>query len=188
MKRPTLKRLMPRRPTRPPIELDFARNGLRLNGRGATLLVAGLSAVLFVFADYREVAARSDALELRLASVRGDARPTKVDPAVLRAGADADAALRDLNTPWSPLLRELELASADSKGAVAVLGIEPDREKAEVRITAEARTLPIALTYVERLQRSDALSFPMLESHEVQLKDPERPVRFQIKAGWRTAL
>ena len=185
MNGPMLKRLLPKRSTRPPIDLDFARSGPRLNGRGVMLLIAGLSAVLYVFADYREVAARSDGLELRLAAARGDAKPAKVDPAALRAGADADSALRDLATPWSPLLRELELASADSKGAVAVLGIEPDREKAEVRITAEARTLPIALTYVERLQRSDALSFPMLESHEVQLKDPERPVRFQIKAGWR---
>jgi len=39
---------------------------------------------------------------------------------------------------------------------------------------------------VQRLQVSDALRYPMLESHEVQTRDPEKPVRFQIRAEWRT--
>lgn len=166
------------------IELDFARRRARLTRRGLILLIAGIAAAVVVFVDYRGVSAQSAGLEWRLAALQGGDRPAKTDKAGLRAEQDAAAAIDDLTTPWSSLLRELELASADSNGTVAVLGIEPDRDKHEVRVLAEARTLPIALAYVERLQKSRALSYPMLESHEVQLKDPQHPVRFEIKAGW----
>lgn len=169
------------------IEFDFARSRPRLSLRGIVLLGAGLTAAAFVLSDYHDVAEQSAGLEWRLAKLRGDARPASPDKGALRIEQDAAAALHDLTTPWSVLLRELELASADSKGTVAVLGVEPDRDKGEVRIAAEARTLPIALAYVERLQQSQALRYPMLERHEVQMKDPERPVRFQIKADWRVA-
>jgi hypothetical protein len=166
------------------IELDFARRRPRLTARASILLIVGAAAAVFVLMDYRGVAAESAGLEWRLAALQGTQRPAKSDKAALRAEQDAAAAISDLTTPWSSLLRELELASADSNGTVAVLGIEPDREKHEVRVLAEARTLPIALAYVERLQKSRALSYPMLQSHEVQLKDPQHPVRFEIKAGW----
>jgi DMSO/TMAO reductase YedYZ molybdopterin-dependent catalytic subunit len=169
--------------TYPAIELDFARRGPRFTARGLLLLTIGLVAAVFVFVDYRSVAAQSAGLEWRLAALHGD-RPAKIDKNAQRAEQDAAAAISDLTTPWSSLLRELELASADSDGTVAVLGIEPDRDKHEVRVLAESRTLPIALAYVERLQKSEALRFPMLESHQVQLKDPQHPVRFEIKAGW----
>lgn len=166
------------------IELDFARRRPRLTGRGLLLLLVGAVTAVFVVVDYRAAAAESAGLEWRLAALEGAGRPAKVDKATQRAEQDAAAAINDLTTPWSSLLRELELASADSNGTVAVLGIEPDRDKHEVHVLAEARSLPIALAYVERLQKSRALSYPMLQSHEVQLKDPQHPVRFEIKAGW----
>lgn len=170
--------------TRRLIELDFLGRRKRPNARGLVLLAFGAIAATLVFVDYRSVAAESEGLEWRIGTLRGDSRVVKPDKATLRAEQDADLAINDLTTPWSDLLRELELASADSKESVAILGVEPDREKREVRIVAEARTLPIALAYVERLQKSAALRFPMLERHELQVKDPERPIRFEIKAGW----
>ena len=69
---------------------------------------------------------------------------------------------------------------------VAVLAVEPDREKGRIRIVAEARDLPTALAYIERLQKSRALRFPMLDSHEVRTDDHDQPVRFQLSAEWST--
>ncbi len=166
------------------IELDLARRRPRINRRGAALLALGVAATALVLADYHGGSARRAALELRLTpwpAVRHGAKP---DKAVAQAAGEVRAAFDDLTTPWSALLQDLELASAQTNGSVAVLGIEPDREKRQVRVLAEARTLPLALAYVERLQKSHALRYPMLESHEVQVKDPQRPVRFQIKADW----
>jgi hypothetical protein len=124
---------------------------------------------------------------LRLAAISPDHRAAIPDKAAARAAEEAGDAVAELATPWSILLKELERAGEDSNGSVAILAVEPDREKRQVRVVAEARTLPIALAYVERLQKSTALRYPMLESHEVQAKDPERPVRFQIKADWSTS-
>lgn len=172
---------------RPPILLDFAHTRPRLNRFGAALLIAGAAGVLLVAADYRSVAAQGAGLEARLGAIRPGSRAGVGSKAAGRAAEEAGAAVAELATPWSLLLQELEAAGADSKGSIAVLAVEPDREKRQVQVLAEARTLPIALAYVERLQKSRALRYPMLVNHEVQVKDAERPVRFQIRADWRIA-
>jgi len=173
--------------TRPRIELDFARKRPPVNRVGAALLAVGLVCATLVVADYRGIAAESAGLEVRLSAISPDHRAAAPDKAAARAAEEAGDAVAELATPWSVLLQELERAGEDSDGSVAVLAVEPDREKRQVRVVAEARTLPIALAYVERLQKSAALRYPMLESHEVQAKDPERPVRFQIKADWKAS-
>lgn len=172
--------------TRALIEVDFTGRR-RINRRGVVLLAAGVVTATLVLADYGSDSARRDGLDLRLSDLQAVRTKHKPDKAAQRVAEENQAALAELTMPWSRLLRELELASADSKGSVAVLGVEPDRDKRQVRVLAEARTLPIALAYVERLQQSQALRYPMLESHEVQLRDPQRPVRFQITADWSAA-
>jgi Tfp pilus assembly protein PilN len=171
--------------TRPRLELDFARTKPRVRKLGLLLLGVGIVGAALVLLDYRTVAAQIEGLQLRIAAIAPGHSAAAPDKTGARAVDDARDAVTELSTPWSLLLRELELASQDSKGSVAVLGIEPEREKRQVHVVAEARSLPTALTYVERLQQSQALRYPMLESHEVQTKDPEHPVRFQIRADWR---
>jgi hypothetical protein len=168
------------------IELDFARRRPPLNRRGVVLLALGIGATALVLADYRSAWNARAGLELRVADASSPRVSRKPDKAAQRVAEDARAALLELTTPWSRLLQELETASAESNGTVAVLGVEPDRDKHQVRVLAEARTLPVALAYVERLQKSQALRYPMLENHEVQVRDPQRPVRFQIRADWST--
>lgn len=172
--------------TRALIQLDFARSRARMNWRGTVLLAAGVIAGALVVTDYRESLNRREALELQLEGLHVVHRSAKPDKAAERVNDEIRAAVAELSTPWSQLLEELESASAETSGSVAVLGIEPDRDKHQIRVLAEARTLPAALAYVERLQKSRALRFPMLENHEVQQKDPQRPVRFQIRADWST--
>jgi hypothetical protein len=174
--------------SRPRIELDFARHRRRLNKMGVVLLAIGMLGVALVVADYRSVAAESQGVELKLTALS----PTDADLGLTGKAAaktldEAGAAVAELATPWSLLLHDLEVAAKDSEGSVALLGVEPDREKRQVRISAEARNLPLALAYVQRLQRSHALRYPMLANHEVQSKDPEHPVRFDIKADWKLA-
>jgi hypothetical protein len=170
--------------TRRRIELDFVRRRL-LSRSGAILFAAGMVAALLTVADYRAAGAAVAGVELRLDAL-DPAQPAVRDEAADRVASEAAAAIADLATPWTVLLRELELAGADSKGSVAALAVAPDRNKREVAVLAEARTLTDALAYVERLQRSAALRHPMLASHEVQTREAERPVRFEIKSEWST--
>lgn len=170
----------------PIVKLDFSRTRRRLGIAPLALMAVGVGAMLWVLIEYRMVARQSEGLQIRVQALAGSepvaAQRVGVEKALL---ADAGAISSELATPWAHLLEDLESASRDSQGAVAVLAIEPDRQARRVRLVAEARSLPAALTYVQRLQKSKALGMPLLDSHEVRTDVQERPVRVQITAVWR---
>jgi hypothetical protein len=171
------------------IQLDFsgARPGLSL--AGGLLLAAGILAAGVVLLEYRNIAQHRAGLELRLAALaRAEALASPVDtPADARIAVSVEQAATDLATPWTLLLAELEQASKDSQGEVALLGVEPDHGKHNVRVSAEARTMKLALAYVERLQTSRSLIYPMLDRHEIRADDAQHPVRFELTGEWRDA-
>jgi hypothetical protein len=143
-----------------------------------------------VTVEYRELRLHRAGLEVRLAALAQARAPTPspADAAVdARTAVSVQQAASDLATPWTLLLSELEQASKESEGQVALLGIEPDHAKHSVRINAEARTLDLALLYVARLQASRSLEFPMLDRHEVRADDAQHPVRFELSGAWRDA-
>jgi hypothetical protein len=169
-----------------PIVLDFKERQRRGGIVGAAVLLIGCSCVLLVGLQFRAFALTREGLELRRDAM-ASARSAGAGTARSGTAEEGGPMVAELAAPWSLLLKELETASQDIGGAVAVLAVEPDREKGRIRIVAEARDLPTALLYVERLQKSRALRFPMLDSHEVRTEDHEQPVRFQLSAEWNTA-
>ena len=170
------------------IQLDFAGGRPALSLAGGLLLALGVVAAGVVLLEYRTVTQHRAGLELKLAALaRTDAlaaAPTTT-PADARIVVSAEQAATDLATPWTLLLSELEQASKETKGEVAVLGVEPDHGKHNVRVSAEARTLTLALAYVQRLQASRSLSYPMLDRHEIRADDAQHPVRFELTGAWR---
>lgn len=170
----------------PAVRLDFVRQRTPLTVVSGVLLFFGLSAATAAVLGYRHLESRRAGLELKLDAL---ARSGHRDPALdLRASGLSEAAGRlaqELGTPWTRLLAELEAASADSAGKISVLSIEPDHSKHSVHITGESRDLPLMLGYVQRLQASTLLRYPMLESHDVKTDDPQHPVRFAMTAEWR---
>ncbi len=168
---------------RAPILLDFETR--QRSGGIAGMIILSLGAVGAVLAgmQFRASSQTLSGLELRLDAIES---AHKAGMGSVAAGAAEEAApvVTELGAPWSLLLQELEAASQEEGGSIAVLAVEPDREKGRVRIVAEARDLPTALAYIVRLQKSRALRFPMLDSHEVRTEDHEQPVRFQLSAEW----
>ncbi len=170
------------------IQFDFVEGHREKSLIGALLLVCGLVAVIAVGIDYRILTARRAGLEQRVTALN---RVTDHTPSRTEIAADArDAAIvqqaaQDLSTPWTLLLAELEQASKDTTGQIALLGVEPDHGKHTVRISAEARTLALALAYVQRLQGSRSLRYPMLDRHEVRADDPQHPIRFELTGEWK---
>jgi hypothetical protein len=169
------------------IQLDFAgpRRGLSL--AGGLLLALGAAAAVTVLLEYRAITSHRAGLELRLAAVTRaqNPAPSRDAAADTRIAVSAQQAALDLATPWTLLLSELEQASKDAQGQVALLGVEPDHAKHNVRVSAEARTLALALAYVQRLQSSRSLEYPMLDRHEIRADDAQHPVRFELTGEWR---
>jgi hypothetical protein len=169
----------------PLLRLDFA--GARRGGGLLGLVVAAAGALILVavLAQQHSLNAQRAGLELRRAQLVDGQR--SVRPVAGLNAQNADRTVRELGTPWSLLLAELENASGDSGGNIAVLAVEPDHARHRVRVTAEARNLEFALAYVQRLRKASALRYPMLDSHELRADDKDHPVRFQISADWSDA-
>ncbi len=172
----------------PQLLLDF--KGPRRGGGalGVLLAVLGVAAVAGAWLQLHAVAAQRAGLELRREAALRAAHPG-VDPSQIQGLGQKETVrtVRELATPWSELLAQLESASSDNTGTIAILAIEPDHAKHRVKVTAEARNLPMAIAYVHRLRKTGVLRYPMLDSHEVRQDDREHPVRFQLSADWSDA-
>lgn len=108
------------------------------------------------------------------------------DPRQLDAETQrANAILRQLAQPWDALFRALESTAARQEKTIALLAIQPDAEKRQVQISGEAKNLAAMLDYVKLLSADPAMASVHLVSHQVQSRDPQRPVRFSLSAEWR---
>jgi hypothetical protein len=169
------------------IELDFIARRKKISSAGIVVLIIGVVSAYWTFSDYQDAQLQSELLDLSLSRYQQDRTEVGVadDP---KATLEIQAAALSLSTPWSALLNDLEQASGENDKDIALLQVAPDRIKRQVRITAEARSLPAALAYVETLQNAATLRHPMLENHEVRTADRQRPVRFEITAEWSLSL
>jgi len=168
-----------------PVPLDFVAQVHRAPLAGAALGLAGVAAAITLGLAFDRALAERNRLDAALAATT-QPRHAPPGPESLRSAAEVATIERELGVPWTRLLAELEAASHDTAGKVSLLQVEPDPGKQLVRITAEVRTLPDALAYLRRLQASEVLRHPMLESHERRKDDPQHPLRIKLSAEWRT--
>ena len=168
-----------------PVRLDFVAPVHQAPLAGAALCAAGLAAALALGLAFDRKLAERRRLDDALGATAQPHRSAPT-PESLRTAAEAATVARELGVPWTRLLTELEAATHDSAATVSLLGVEPDPGKQLVRITAEVRALPDAFAFLRRLQKSEVLRYPMLDSHELRKDDPQHPLRIRLSAGWRT--
>lgn len=172
-----------------PLQLDFAAQPGPLRTLGIALLVAGVAAVLWVgrayLASSEELAGR-DARWRVLQGQRSSAAPAPGDSwkQFDTELAFANKTIGRLSLPWDRLFLEVE-GSVDEH--VTLLGVEPDADKGELKISAEARNLAAMLAYAKRLRAGPLFTGAHVQSHQLQLQDPQRPVRFTVQARWLAA-
>lgn len=86
-----------------------------------------------------------------------------------------------LSQPWDELFVQIEAASvADA----TLLGIEPDRERGEIRLTAESKNMDAMMAYIRSLSTLSMLGNVYLVNHQTKIQDSLRPVRFVVAAKW----
>jgi Tfp pilus assembly protein PilN len=176
------------------LRLDFAPSSLRrtllrapLASRVAALGALALSAVALVqVLDYREAREEVDA---QLAALQARTAAPGAVPAAPRTPVGeqealaVNAAIAQLNLPWRALHDAVRAATPPN---VALLALEPDARKRVLRITAEAKNSDDMLAYVRLLEREEWFASVTLVRHELLEQDPNRPLRFQLDAGWGT--
>lgn len=148
------------------------------------LLVGGVQAARVLAETYRqEQRVANDLVRARAALERQTVRTA---PASATTITDAQAhavngAVAQLNLPWRDLFDAIESATPST---IALLALEPDAHKHIVRGTAEAKSGDDMVTYVEQLKRQPFFSLVTLTRHEVNVQDPNKPIRFQFEAQW----
>lgn len=152
---------------------------------GIGLLVALLIAQQLWQAERQALEAQVQRLEQQLG--RRPASSAPLNSAASREQAERLAQMRSvsqqLQRPWEQLFYRLEGLPQED---VALLTLTPDARKGQLRISAEARNLEAMLQFHKRLESIDQLRDVSLLNHEINARQPEHPVQFNLSATWET--
>jgi hypothetical protein len=133
--------------------------------------------------DLQERIAQAQRLAQRLAVASRDAaqREATLPAEQNKALRQAAAAIR---IDWEALYRHIDQATLED---IALLAVIPNAAKKTLQISGEARSMQVALKFIEALRRQP-LSQVSLLSHKVKADDPQHPIVFEIAATWSTAI
>ncbi|RTL57714.1 MAG: hypothetical protein EKK46_02645 [Rhodocyclaceae bacterium] len=174
------------------LAIDFGKPRpppLRLLGWALLLIATAVAAwVGWQYADLHQARQQSQAAWSRLQG--------QVSRPVAAASPEAQQKMKDelrraaqvidrIDAPWDGLFSAVESAFDER---VTLLAVEPDTERKEVRLTAEAKDLSAMLDYLKQVRTSPILVDAYVASHQTNLQDPQRPVRFAILARWNTLM
>jgi Tfp pilus assembly protein PilN len=169
------------------IQLDYQSDKQNL-WLGMALLVLGVGSMVLVSNAYQQQSEQLAEQEVALARIKNEtpthkiALPVEHDSEKLALEVkQANAVILQLSLPWQALFEAFEGAHQND---IAVLSIEPDAQKAWVRISGEAKSLDSLPAYVAYLQKVPLFQEVTLLNHQIQDQDPQKPVRFMLQASW----
>jgi hypothetical protein len=171
-----------------PIAINFAwhqRQPSRIVGRVALVIAMACAGCLaWAYLQLHSEAKRWQADRQRLDGLVSVPRPLDDPETRERLQAElrlANRVIAKIDTPWDALFGAVESAFGDQ---VTLLGIEPDTEQREVRLTGEAKDSAAMLDYLRQVRQSPALKEAHLTGHQINAQDSQRPIRFTIQAHW----
>lgn len=182
---------MSRRPPLP--ELDFVVRRRAPGWLGWLVLALGVAAGLWVFERHQALTEEVEALRLdnRRASRAAEqarvlARREQEDPALRARFEVARKLSQQMARDWQPLFAALE-ARAGEHGQVALLSVEPDANRGQLRVTGEARDLDALFAYAESFGAAGVLAAPRIEVFEFKQREGVQVVAFSLRLNWRRA-
>lgn len=170
------------------LDLDFRHEDRHARWTGIALLAAGLAGAIAAGVQYGQLTEEFTQAEASLhqsgtaarrqtAAIRPSGDLEKVALEMKRASEVAYA----LKLPWNNLFASVEAANTPN---VALLSIESDTGKRQVKISGEAKDLESVLDYLRFLGSQPGLANVYLQSHQLQQQDPQHPIRFALGADW----
>jgi hypothetical protein len=164
------------------LELDYVAAPRRPRALGLLVLAIGIAVAAGLLERYRTVSEDLQRIETGRVLLGPTARalrersPQRLDEEAKRV----EAVLRQLAMPWGAIIESVEEATTED---VALLQLQPDAQQRQLRLGAEARSQQAMLEYLHRLSAGRALSAVHVVSHQVQIDDPHRPLRFTVQAS-----
>lgn len=168
------------------LALDFQADAQRPGWIAHAVLAVAVFTVFELISLQAALREEAEALEFRIAQLerRGGPLPLSaraVDEATLTEIAVANAVIDQLTLPWERLFRAVEGASVPR---VALLGIAPDARAGTVEIAGEATDSDAMFDYLKRLKQQPQLREAYLLTHQRDVRNGARPLRFTLTATW----
>lgn len=172
-----------------PLSLDYRRDTTASKKIGLSVLSVGIAVAVAVGFEFKTVDSelasaeeRTGHLEMIVQRQSGVPRQSKPTPELQQEARQANEVLLQLALPWEGLFKTLEASNNDR---IALLAIQPDVRKHAVKLNGEAKDFSALVDYLKLLQQDKAFSDIALLNHEINTRDPEKPVRFALSATWR---
>ena len=170
-----------------PLELDFSGRRPRPGPLGWVLLALGVAAAGLELADWRTGEADLAGREAIVERLRHQLRRAGPAPAA-KARAASEQELRpalrlagQLGVDWGALLHDLAAAEDER---LALLSLEVDAPRGNLRLTGEAKSLPAVFEYLSRLEAMPSVAAAQLTSYERRTVGAVELIRFNATAAW----
>lgn len=173
----------------PALRIDFAAAERPHGMAGLAVLGIALACAATAAVIHYRVLQESAVIEARLDALgtpsRAASASASVDPArvfALRKRAETAGRIVDaLEQPWIRLFDDIEAAGVRG---ISLLALEPDADKASIRLSGEAADRDTLSRYLERLGEAASLREVRLSQHEWQQRGGKSALRFVVTARW----
>jgi hypothetical protein len=172
------------------LRLDYQRRDAPLSRPGLALLLLALGTLIAGGGYYFNLTQRLAAWEVNADQMEKAAhrrglllqRNSRSDGGESEEIRRANLVLRQLTLPWDRLFESVE---AVARKDVALLALAPDAERHLVKIGIEAKNPQAGLDYVRSLEEQAIFQEVLVQSHQIQIQDPDKPIRFSLQAVWK---
>jgi Tfp pilus assembly protein PilN len=171
----------------PQLHLDYQRSSRPFPRAGVALLVLALLTLPVIGLYYSRLTERLsgwedslEQMERNSKRLQRQAQPPSGD--IAQEWGLVQGVTRQTTLPWEELFRAIERAVDKN---VALLGVAPDPARQEVKIHGEARDYSAMLAFIRHLEQQPEFGSVYLQSHQLELDDPEKPMSFALLAKWR---
>lgn len=161
------------------LDFDFHTAPARPALSGLVLVLVGTAALAWSVLAWQAARDTEAGLALQIAALE-KTRPAstpRATPARLAAQETQTRIAAQLAWRWQPAFDAL--AAAQDK-TIALVAFDASQAKAQLKLTAEARTLEDALAWIERLQQQPGVKRAVLVQHEIRTDAEQQPVRFAV--------
>lgn len=171
------------------IQLDFA-SSRKPSMQGLLMFALALLALMMVWQRHTHINQALLTLDQSILELKERKGLKPAEPQLqAKSSADLLANIEEakklasfLMIPWGDVFNALETSALDD---LALLAIEPDAKKRQLKITAEAKNKDIMFSYLEKLEGSDELANVYLLKHEIIEDVDQHPIRFVAVATWK---
>lgn len=170
-----------------PLRLDY-RWRRRFPGRiGMVILLISLGMGAYLLNAYFDLQAEEKAWQAQWTKMGqrqqkvNDPQSTEESRRLKPELNHANEVVQHLAVKWGDLFKALEFSAYKH---VALLNIQPDAQKHQVILTAEADNFTDMLEYTKRLSEQGVFADVHVINHHIQEQDPQKPIRFTVMAQW----